>query len=143
MLVSDLELEVAEERGSGRVRVQALGAEDGTYLRGVDVRVVGSADQAFQRGVTDPRGLYIADGLAGSATVVARLDGGHYAFHRGAVALGQPEPQQQLGRELQQPQTQYFKNVIEFNDVQNRGRARNFQTELQKDRAGVRVEQVK
>ena len=143
VLVSDLELEVAEERGSGRVRVQALGAEDGTYLRGVDVRVVGSADQAFQRGVTDPRGLYIADGIAGSATVVARLDGGHYAFHRGAVALGQPEQQQQLGRELQQPQTQYFKNVIEFNDVQNRGRARNFQNELQKDRAGVRVEQVK
>ena len=75
--------------------------------------------------------------------MVARLDGGHYAFHRGAVALGQPEPQQQLGRELQQSQTQYFKNVIEFNDVQNRGRARNFQNELQKDRAGVRVEQVK
>ncbi len=144
VLVSDLELEVAEDRDSGRVRVQALDADEGTYLRGVDVRVVGSADQAFQRGVTDPRGLFVADGIAGSATVVARLEDGHYAFHRGVVALGQQDArQQQLGRQLDAGQTQYFKNVIEFNDTQNRGRAQNFQQELEKDRAGVRVEQVK
>jgi len=86
----------------------------------------------------------VADGIAGSATVVARLEDGHYAFHRGVVALGQQDArQQQLGRQLDAGQTQYFKNVIEFNDTQNRGRAQNFQQELEKDRAGVRVEQVK
>jgi hypothetical protein len=146
VLVSNLDLEITEESGSSRVRVQALDAANGTYVRGVDVRVIGSSNQRFTRGLTDPRGLFVADGVMGSATVVAKLGKDHYAFHRGAVALGE-EPVIQDSEVPQRPASAgsylYFQNVREFNDGQNRGRDQAWTTELGKSRNGVQIQQVK
>lgn len=146
LLISDLELEITEESGSGRIRVQALDAADGTYLRGVDVRVIGSSNQRFTRGVTDPRGIFVADAVMGNATVVAKLGDDQYAFHRGAVSLGQPEPQDkpsQRGLDIKLGSDAYFQNVIDFNGLQNRGRNNAWTKELNKSREGVQVHQVK
>jgi len=144
MLISDLELEITEESGSGRVRVQAFDATDGTYMRDVDVRVIGSSNESFTRGVTDPRGLFVADTVVGSATVVAKLGDDQYAFHRGAIALGEPQIQDSEQFHLQQVSSgAYFKNVFQLNSAQNATRDRSWQTELNKSREGVQVQQVK
>ena len=146
VLVSNLDLEITEESGSSRVRVQALDAANGTYVRGVDVRVIGSSNQRFTRGLTDPRGLFVADSVMGSATVVAKLGKDHYAFHRGALALGEEpviEDSEVQERRPSAGSNLYFQNVREFNDGQNRGRDQAWTTELGKSRKGVQIQQVK
>tara|TARA_R110002096_G_scaffold52503_8_gene137119 strand:+ start:33967 stop:41973 length:8007 start_codon:yes stop_codon:yes gene_type:complete len=145
VLLSDLELEVQEDPHAGRLRIQALNREDGTYLRDVDVRVVGSGAQGFNKGETDPRGLFVADGVQGRATVIARLDDRHYAFFRGVDLLAQA--QQQRGRTILGGEVMdkdgYFKNTLEFNKVQVGGRAGNYKSNLDKSRDGVQIQQVK
>lgn len=144
VLVSDLELDVREDASAGRLRVTALDSEARTFLRGVDVRVVGSQSAGFQRGETDPRGLFIADGLAGRATVIARL-GSQYAFHRGAALLGVAQQAQggstQLGRQLDAQG--YFKNVFDFNTTNRNKRTQRLDKAIQRKREGVQVQQVK
>jgi len=144
VLVSDLELEVAEDPRSSRVRVQAIDAGSGTYVRDVDVRVIGSASGTFVTGETDPRGLFLADGVSGAATVVARHDERHYAFHRGEALLaqaGEDVRQEDLSRDLEQES--YFKNVIDFNTRAQAQRGLELQNEISRDRKGVQVQQVK
>ncbi|MCB9914544.1 MAG: tetratricopeptide repeat protein [Planctomycetes bacterium] len=145
VLVSDVELEVREDAGAGRLRVTALDAKTRSFLKGVDVRVVGSQSAAFERGETDPRGLFVADGLAGTATVIARL-GEQYAFYRGALALGGPRQQQaeaDVRFSAQLDDQGYFKNVIEFNDGNRRDRNEKLEKEINRSRKGVQVQQVK
>lgn len=143
VLVSDIELLVKEDRASGRMRVQAIESEGGAFVRDVDVRVVGSGGSGFVSGRTDPRGLFIADGVAGVPTVIARLDGGHYAFHRGVQPVGVPE-QTILGGELQQLEAgDYLDNVMNLNRENIQKRADRLQQEIQRGRKGVRIEQTK
>ncbi|MDA1263953.1 MAG: hypothetical protein O2816_02605, partial [Planctomycetota bacterium] len=142
VLVTDLELEVVEDAVSGRVRVQALDRGDGRYLRDVDVRVVGSASGSFVNGETDPRGLFLADGVAGMATVVAR-QGDHYAFHRGARTIA-PKPQRsdyQFAAPLQSDA--YFQNVLEFNDARQNERGMRLEKEIRKSKEGVQLDQIR
>ena len=68
------------------------------YVDKVHVKVIGSENDKFSAGETDLRGLYIADALHGTSTVIARLTGDRYAFfrgktHLGAVAPAAPAPQ--------------------------------------------------
>lgn len=150
VLVTDLELDVKEDPVSGRMRIQALDQTDGSYERGVDVRVIGSANAAFTSGETDPRGLFVADGVAGQATVIAHGDGGHYAFFRGATLLAQAQqqPQQQrhdaeFGNFGEGLESGYLDNVLQFNAAQMGSRAGRYREELDRERKGVQVQQVK
>jgi len=146
VLVSDLEIDVREDPGAGRLRVQASRAGGGAYLRGVDVRVVGSQSSDIVKGKTDPRGLFVASGVLGRATVIARLEGEQYAFFRGSAQLGEV-PQQQEGIELYEAQQldgqQYLQNVLELNDKARAGRQQRLEEEIQRERKGVQVKQVK
>ncbi|MCP4770763.1 MAG: tetratricopeptide repeat protein [Planctomycetes bacterium] len=151
VLVSDFELEVANVGPNG-VRVQAVDREDGHYLRDVDVRVIGSYDSNFISGRTDPRGLYLADGFNGPATVIARHSGRHYAFYRGAGAgqlamdfdLGlegmnddsDGMPQQMLDNES------YFDNVRGFNDLQQQERSRNLEQQQKSKSQGLELNKL-
>ena len=149
VLVTDVELEVTEDPLSGRLRVTALDQESGHYLRDVDVRVVGSGSGEVQQGKTDPRGLFIADGVGGVATVIALHGDGQYAFHRGETHLGAQQEvqlrQQQLGDPGQAPldSRAYFKNVIDFNILNNAVLGEQLNDEIQQSRKGVQVKQVK
>jgi uncharacterized protein YfaS (alpha-2-macroglobulin family) len=142
VLVSDIELEVSEEPAAGRVRVEVLDAADGHYLRGVDVRVIGSANESFLSGKTDPRGLYVAEGVHGASTVIAREGERHYAFHRGReVAMLETGQQMQLeGLEKDQD---YLRNVLELNEDNGRYRQQRLQEEIQRDREGVQLKHLK
>ncbi|WP_152052024.1 MG2 domain-containing protein [Tautonia marina] len=90
-LVSPLELDVLEEREAGRVRVTVRLAKTGEFLPGVQVRVIGSGNERFFSGETDLRGVFVAEGVRGQVTAVARRDGDQYAFYRGVSPVGPPE----------------------------------------------------
>jgi len=147
VLVTDIELGVREDATSGRLRVTATDRGDGRFLSDLDVRVVGSQSGRVLRGQTDRRGLYIADGLGGVATVIARGDTGEYAFYRGRESLGAP-PQQEAGRALQDLQSgptvgEYFKNVRDLNDLNIQSRNEQLEKAIQQARKGVQVKAVR
>jgi hypothetical protein len=86
VLVSPLTMEVQEDPVSGRVRITMKDA-DGHFLNNVHVKVIGSRNAEFVAGRTDLRGVFIADGIQGRATVIARKDSDQYAFYRGQTEL--------------------------------------------------------
>ncbi len=143
VLVSDLELQVSEDVRGGQVRVQALNAADGSYLGGVDVRVVGSGSSKLVRGKTDPRGLFQADGISGLATVIAR-HGEHYAFHRGRIQIAVP-PQAENGiwAGTQVSKDAYLENVIQLNSANQEAHSQSLQKQMQEARRGVQLKAIR
>ena len=91
ILVTPLEIEVQEDTVSGRVRVNVRDAVVGNYLPKVHVKAVASADGRFRSGETDLRGVFVADGMRGKSTIIARDQINRYAFYRGTKWLGAPE----------------------------------------------------
>ncbi len=145
VLVTPLELQVKED-GGGRVRTHVLRQPDGVYEKDVEVKVIGSQNDAFVAGASDPRGLFIADGIRGTATVLARHGSDEYAFWRGtsflgppALEPGRPAPAERAKQEAEQDA--YFKNVMDLNrDLQNK-RQEQLKEEIRKDRKGVQLKQ--
>ena len=89
-LVSPLELDVLEEAEAGRVRVTVRYAETGDLIPDVQVRVIGTGNSRFESGTTDLRGVFVAEGLNGQVTAVARRGSDQYAFYRGTASVGAP-----------------------------------------------------
>ena len=89
-LLTPLELEVLEEPESGRVRVTVRDAATKANVPKVQVKVIGSANTAFLSGETDLRGVYVAEGVSGEVTAVARQGTARYAFYRGKTYVGAP-----------------------------------------------------
>ena len=145
VLVSELALSVEEQAGSGYVRIQAWKKGGGELLADVDVRAIGSRNASFVSGRTDRRGLLVAEGLSGTSTVIARLGEDSYAFHRGAAELGEVARREAdrpgAGQALEQ--ADYLQNVLDFNTENQRTRAQWLEDEIQRERAGLRIEQVK
>ncbi|RMH03611.1 MAG: hypothetical protein D6702_05480 [Planctomycetota bacterium] len=151
VLVSDLELRVKEDPVAGGLRVQALSRKDHSFLRDVDVRVVGSASGSIQLGRTDPRGIFVAEGVAGTATVIARGAGGHYAFYRGTTPLAVADARREQDRAgglesgddgLQQ-EGAYLRNVLDFNSDNQARRMFRLKAQVEAERKGVQVKKVK
>jgi hypothetical protein len=161
VLLTPLKLDVSTEAASGRVRVNVQRQDGEAYVRGAEVKVVGSASGEFVSGASDPRGLFVADGVAGLATVIAREGKDHYAFYRGSEHLGAAPPPttevllppgaaaadsvqlnaQQL--KAQQQSVDWFSNVMGCNDKNVFSRDGCYKVELQKERKGVQAAQAK
>ena len=150
ILVSDFELEVAMV-GTQGVRVQAVDRENGKYLRDVDVRVIGANDSNFISGRTDPRGLYLADGFHGAATVIARHGGRHYAFYRGTgpgsfnPAQLDLMPSDKDGKRSQGEMLDsesYLNNVRNFNGLQQESRSQNLRKKQESQSLGVELNKL-
>ena len=90
VLVSPLALEVQEDGTSGRVRVTVKDVVADRYAHNIHVKVIGSANEQFVSGQTDLRGIFVADGIVGTSTVIAKTDANRYAFYRGKIPLGSP-----------------------------------------------------
>ncbi len=96
VLVSPLELEVLEQPGNGRVRVVVRDASTRSPAPKVQVKVIGTGNGTFFSGETDLRGVYVAEGVSGHVTALARQDdpehkdAPRYAFHRGTTVVGAP-----------------------------------------------------
>lgn len=120
VLITPLALEVTEDADAGRARVNVVNAISRSGARDVHVKVIGSAMSQFRTGETDLRGVYIADGVAGSATAIARDEMGHFAFYRNPTAtmLAMAPPMQQrmqAGTKMER-QVDYFSNISDDNE---------------------------
>ncbi len=92
VLVTPLELEVLEEPEAGRVRVTVRDAATKDPVPKVQVKVIGSDNPAFFTGQTDLRGVFVAEGVSGQVTAVARAGASRYAFYRGETTIGSRPP---------------------------------------------------
>jgi hypothetical protein len=108
VLVSPLGLEVQEDAASGRVRVTVKNTVDDRYAHNVHVKVIGTGNSDFISGETDLRGIFVADAIQGTSTVIAKSDENRYAFFRGKTPLGtaQSSPNQQAAQAPNQPAAQ-------------------------------------
>ncbi|MFO0961048.1 MAG: MG2 domain-containing protein [Isosphaeraceae bacterium] len=106
-LVSPLELEVTEDAGAGRVRVVVRDARTKDFVPKVQVKVIGGDNPEFLGGMTDLRGVFVAEGVRGQVTAVARQGTGRYAFYRGTQYVGSPPvPQAPAAAPTGQPQVE-------------------------------------
>jgi alpha-2-macroglobulin len=110
VLVTPLELEVLEEAESGRVRVVVRDSKTKDPVSKVQVKVIGTHNPTFFTGQTDLRGVYVAEGVNGQVTAVARKGTAQYAFYRGKTNVGsgqlatyQGQQQKQHASRGQQP----------------------------------------
>jgi len=87
VLVTPLAVEVQEDTSSGRVRTTVKDLAAGRCVTGVHVKVIGSRNPDFVSGSSDLRGVFVADGIKGTSTVIAQADAGRYAFFRGQTNL--------------------------------------------------------
>lgn len=147
LLVSSLRIDVDEDPEQGRVRVSVSHRATDHYERGVDVRVVGSDSGTVISGETDPRGVFVADGVRGTATIIARKGDAQFAFHRGTTALGprEEEKRQQQEDPAATPAagTQfYLQNVQGLNSSLQDLRNDAFIQEMGKAREGVQVKKA-
>ena len=97
VLVTPLEMEVLEEPAAGRIRIAVRDARSKEFLPKVQVKVIGSDASQFVSGETDLRGVFVAEGLRGLVTAVARKGTVQYAFYRGTNSVGAPPPAPNAG----------------------------------------------
>ena len=87
VLVTSLELEVCRDPLTGSVRVTLKDATSDQYVYGADVKVIGAGKAEVVAGQTDRRGLFVAEGVLGSPTVIAHAGAGKFALYRSAGSL--------------------------------------------------------
>jgi hypothetical protein len=108
ILRTDLKLDVREDAGSGRIWVNVRDANNASVPK-ADVRVVGTRDGSVRVGMTDLRGVFIAEGVHGRSTVVAQVNpkdandkaGPSFAFYKGSLDLVADAQPQQAGKAFQ------------------------------------------
>jgi len=105
-LITPLKLEVQEDTSARSVRVNITDRSTGSYIDGVHVKAIGSNDQKFKSGETDLRGIWKAENLAGTPTIIARDKKGRYAFHRGQQSFTSIPPK---------PKYKNLKKELDFN----------------------------
>jgi hypothetical protein len=146
VLITPLKIEVQTDARAGRLRANVLDAASGGYAAEVHVKAIGSVDKAFRSGETDLRGVFVADGLRGKATVIARAGDSRYAFYRGTEWLGAPE----TARPGRRPSPSQQKELLDFRqnlrrtqfEMQNQNRQSFDRMRRQKSK-GVEVQQAR
>jgi tetratricopeptide (TPR) repeat protein len=103
VLVTPLVVEIQEDAVSGRVRTTVKDVKADHYVHNVQVKVIGSGNADFVAGDTDLRGIFVADGIHGRSTVIARLEPSRYAFFRGQTDLAPAVPAPAASAATSQP----------------------------------------
>ncbi|MBN1588531.1 MAG: tetratricopeptide repeat protein, partial [Pirellulales bacterium] len=139
VLVSPLAIEVQEDTASGRVRTTVKDLAADKYVSDVHVKAIGSRNQDFVSGETDLRGVFVADGIHGTSTVIAQADATRYAFFRGTRELA-PAPQKKEAAPSKKARgmpAAANEDMFDFS-VKDRGLLENLQrTNVMQQKAGV------
>ena len=155
VLVSPLELEVTEEAQAGRVRVVVRDAQSENFMAKVQVKVIGSNNQAFTDNRTDLRGVAVAEGINGQVTAVARKGTDQYAFYRGTQTIGTTQPattepvnapQSQVGKpQGANPSLQdsLMQNLYQMNNQNQLKGIDRLQNRFNEGRKGIRAQEAK
>jgi uncharacterized protein YfaS (alpha-2-macroglobulin family)/outer membrane protein assembly factor BamD (BamD/ComL family) len=145
VLVSPLALEIQEDATSGRVRVTIKDVTADKYVHNVHVKVIGSANDQFVSGQSDLRGIFVADGINGTSTVIARTDANRYAFYRGKTVLGNV-PNTAAGVQPAKPaaaepqgKDALLKNLQDQNNYFNNDNRMNYRNLLRNPTQGVKA----
>jgi tetratricopeptide (TPR) repeat protein len=155
VLISPLALEVQEDAVSGRVRATVRDVVKEQYVYDVHTKAIGSRNEDFVSGETDLRGVFVADGIQGTATVIAQADDGRYAFFRGKTEL-QPAPPTPAANEPGQQQAgaagksfgygkdglekELLKDVMTTNSFMQGENSRQLQQLYDKNNRGIKAE---
>ncbi|MBI3866371.1 MAG: hypothetical protein HY290_31210, partial [Planctomycetia bacterium] len=146
VLVSPLALEIQEDATSGRVRVTIKDVTAEKYVHNVHVKVIGSANDQFISGQSDLRGIFVADGINGTSTVIARTDANRYAFYRGKTPLGniptaapQSEAKPAAPQQQGQQKDALLKNLQDQNGIFNNDNRTNYRNLLRNPTQGVKA----
>lgn len=89
-LFSPLSLDVVEDAAAGKARVAVRDAATDKPISKVLIKAIGTENKEIITGYTDPRGVFLAEGIRGTATIIARRGFDEYAIHRGRTRLGPP-----------------------------------------------------
>ena len=112
---------------------------------GVHVKAI--ANSAFKSGETDLRGVYIADALNGTATVIARDDQSRYAFYRGKPLLGNAKPKTSTNSTRKPAQKKvelnYQQNLQLQNGIIQDSNWKGYDNFRRGSNKGVQIDQVK
>jgi hypothetical protein len=146
LLVSPLELQVLEEPESGRVRVTVRDARTKAFVPKVQVKVIGTNNPSFFSGETDLRGVFVAEGVRGQVTAVARKGTDRYAFHRGTTFVGPPPTPANApaeGKPGQQPEPQDLRQNVQMQNLGNQKRQlQRLEERYRTQEKGVKVKQA-
>lgn len=154
ILITPLKLEIQETPSEGTVRVNVRDlTAGGNYIPEVLVKVVGTHNDLFLSGHTDLRGVFQAEGVNGAATVLARAEGGRYAFYRGQQIHGTPPQanapaQEQMegkpaGGKKQLQQFDYLRNIESQNRTVQDENFKAWDAQRRGDNSGVEVQRAK
>ena len=146
VLITPLKIKVQEDTVSGRVRANVIDTVQNQYVPEVHVKAIGSADTAFKSGQTDLRGIFVADGLRGSATVIARVGESRYAFYRGQVWLGAAPDESARPETPEDPAAapaDYMLNLQGTNESIQRSNTIQFEQLRRQAPAGVEVQRAR
>jgi len=151
VLVTPLAVEVTEDADQGRARISVVDAISREGRRDVHVKVIGTRMNQFRTGATDLRGVFIADGIAGGATAIARNPAGEFAFYRNpeATLLAKAEFNRPRGGKMAQKQmevgqtTNYWMNCQTDNVQIQAGNALVIEQLFDNSTKGVQVMQTK
>ena len=143
VLITPLALEVQEDPGSGRVRVNVRDTQKGRYAGGVHVKVIGSRNTTFVSGETDPRGIFVADDIRGSATVIVRDRQSRFAFYRGVRAPESDEDEHYQQREYyDRPKADYRSNTLRRQEMMQQQNRKSLDSLYESDRSGVQIQEA-
>jgi uncharacterized protein YfaS (alpha-2-macroglobulin family)/TolA-binding protein len=148
LLVTPLELEVLEDPASSRVRVTVRDAKTGAFVPRVQVKVIGSNNAGFTTGLTDLRGVAVAEGIQGQVTVVARKGAAQYAFYRGLAPLPSV-PNAPAGRPVApgsgeaKPNSSLEENLKNLNTINCERQIDRLQNRINEGRKGIKAEEAK
>lgn len=143
VLITPLKIEVQEDAVSGRLRANVIDTVQGQYVPEVHVKAIGSADTVFRSGQTDLRGIFVADGLRGTATVIARVGQSRYAFYRGQAWLGAPAERPTTPEAAPAAPADYLQNLQGRNVDVQRANREVFEKFRRQNAAGVEVQMAK
>eukprot|EP00913_Durusdinium_trenchii_P013388 g12569.t1 len=152
VLVSPLALEIQEDATSGRVRVTVKNKVSEKYADDVHIKVIGSANREFVSGETDLRGIFVADAIKGTSTIIARAEKNRYAFYRGKTTLGKapvktsPRTRDPFGGKQGQGKASgkdaLLENLIKRNTLINGEQRLNYRRQLDNKAKGVQVKKA-
>ena len=152
VLVTPLKVEVQEAAASGEVRTTVKDVTKDRYLNEVHVKVIGSRNPDFISGETDLRGVFVADGVQGTATVIAEEGDNRYAFFRGHTELGPPPVPAQMpagaapapatGKPMGNDSEQLLRQLQESNSMIQQMQGENLKNIYQNPKKGVQLKEA-